>query len=78
MNLCQYKNALGKPSEGLHSFKIFNLALVDIVLTLIAAYILHRIFDINIYKTIIFLFLFGIICHRIFCVKTTVDLLLFG
>ena len=77
--LCEYKNALGKVGEGIHSFRIFNIAVADVVMTILAAYIIH-LFIPN-YKFIyilLFLFLLGIISHRIFCVKTTVDKFLFG
>ena len=33
VNLCCYHNALGKPDEGVHKYRIFNLAIADIVLT---------------------------------------------
>lgn len=35
MNLCKYKNILGEPGKGVHSYRIFNIAIVDVLLTLI-------------------------------------------
>ena len=29
--LCKYKNALGVPGKGIHSYRICNLAIVDII-----------------------------------------------
>ena len=75
--LCQYKDSLGKPGEGVHKYRIFNIAIVDVVLTIIIALLLSYLFKINFFIMLIILFLLGIIIHRIFCVRTTVDKLLF-
>ena len=77
MNLCKYKDALGKPDVGIHSYRIFNIAIADVIMTFIAAFIISYFYNISFIKTSIFLFILGIILHRIFCVKTTIDKLLF-
>ena len=77
MNLCKYKDALGKPNVGIHSYRIFNIAIVDVIMTFIGAFIISYFYNISFIKTSIFLFILGIILHRIFCVKTTIDKLLF-
>ena len=78
--LCKYKNALGVPGKGIHSYRICNLAIVDIILTLLGARILQvLIFPESEYLYILGgLFLLSIILHRMFCVKTTIDKLIFG
>jgi len=76
-DLCKYKDILGKPGEGLHSFRIFNIAIVDVLLTILAAYVISYFTKINIYYTLIGMFILGIISHRLFCVRTTIDKLLF-
>ena len=78
MDLCKYKNILGVPGQGPHSYRIFNIAIVDVLLTLILAYILSYIFKISFVKTSITLFILGILLHRLFCVRTTIDKLLFN
>ena len=78
--LCKYKDIFGKVGEGLHSYRLFNIAIVDVISTIFVAYLL------NIYifpqrsflKLTIILFLLGIILHRIFCVKTTLDKMIFS
>ena len=77
--LCHYKNLLGKPDTGIHSFRIANIAVFDVLITLLFAYILCLLFP-NIPKYIFFIgiFILGIIVHRIFCVKTTINKLLFS
>jgi hypothetical protein len=78
MDLCKYKNILGVPGQGPHSYRIFNIAIVDVILTIIAAYIISYIFKISFVKTSIILFILGIILHRVFCVRTTIDKVLFN
>lgn len=76
--LCQYKDLLGKIDEGIHSYRIFNIAIVDVLLTILGAYIINLFIPkTNYYYILTLLFLFGIILHRIFCVRTTIDKLLF-
>ena len=77
MNLCKYKDALGKPGIGIHSYRIFNIAIADVIMTLIGAFIISYFYNISFIRISIFLFILGIILHRIFCVKTTIDKLLF-
>ena len=76
-NLCRYKNMFGKPGTGVHSYRIFNIAIVDVLLTILAAILIAYIKKISFIKTAIVLFLLGIFMHRIFCVRTTVDKWLF-
>jgi len=73
----QFKDILGKPGQGLHSYRIFNIAIVDVLLTILLAFLISKYFVISIYKTVVVLFLIGIISHRLFCVRTTIDKLLF-
>jgi hypothetical protein len=75
--LCQYKDIFGIPGQGIHKYRIFNIAIFDVLITLIFAFIISYVFNINLIITIVLLFLSGIIVHRIFCVRTTVDKLLF-
>jgi hypothetical protein len=77
IDLCKYKDILGKPGQGVHSFRIFNIAIVDVLLTILAAYILSIFTNYKLVYTIIFMFILGIISHRLFCVRTTIDKLLF-
>jgi len=77
MNLCKFKDIFGKPNTGLHSIRIFNIAIVDVLLTVLLAYIIANVFHTRIYVTLLVLFVSGIILHRLFCVKTTVDKFLF-
>lgn len=77
---CKYKDILGKPKTGLHSYRVFNIAVVDFLLTILLAkffefYIMK---GIPFWKILIVTFILGMVIHRIFCVKTTIDKLLFS
>ena len=76
--LCQYKDIFGKPNKGIHSYRIFNIAIVDVLLTILLALFISYIFKFNFWITLLIIFLIGIIIHRIFCVRTTVDKILFS
>jgi len=79
INFCRFKNLLGVPKKGVHRFRFMNLAIVDVALTFILAYLLkHYIFEETHYGIILGVcFLSGIFLHRLFCVKTTIDKFLF-
>jgi hypothetical protein len=72
--LCKFKNIFGKVGTGVHSYRLFDIAIVDVLLTLLLALILK--WFIPKYKYIYILisvFIIGIIMHYIFCVDTTVN-----
>ncbi len=77
MNLCKYSNIFGEPNKGIHSYRLFNVAIVDVLGTVFISYIIHKITKIKLYIINIILFSLGIVLHRIFCVNTTIDRLLF-
>lgn len=77
MRLCKYRNALGEPGKGAHSIRLFNIAVVDLILTILVAAILHWVFKIPFIISVVLMLLFGIIMHRLFCVRTTFDKILF-
>jgi hypothetical protein len=35
--LCEYSDIFGKPNQGIHSIRIFDIAIVDVLLTIIVA-----------------------------------------
>jgi hypothetical protein len=78
VSLCKYKDILGKPNQGLHSYRIFNIAIVDVLLTILGAYLISYFMNYKFIYTLLGMFILGIFLHRIFCVRTTIDKLLFG
>jgi hypothetical protein len=75
---CKYNNIFGKVNTGVHSVRIWNLAIVDIAVVFVIASIIKSYFPhYNYTNILVILFVAGIVMHRLFCVRTTVDKLLF-
>jgi RsiW-degrading membrane proteinase PrsW (M82 family) len=89
--LCKYKNIFGAPNTGIHSYRLFNIAIVDVLAVFIIAIVITMIW----YRytkskskknkkywvfviTLISLFILGIFAHWLFCVDTTVHKYLFN
>jgi hypothetical protein len=77
MDLCKYKNILGEPGKGIHSYRLFGVAIADVIMTIIAAALISYFFKYSFIATLITLFILGIVLHKLFCVRTTIDKLLF-
>jgi hypothetical protein len=77
--LCKYNELFGKVGKGVHSIRIFNIAIIDVLLTILGAYLIHLYIPNSEFLMILLIaFSSGIILHRLFCVKTTIDNFLFG
>jgi hypothetical protein len=75
---CLYKNIFGEPNTGVHSYRLAGFAIADILLTIVAALIVSWTMKSNFLLTLAIFFLTGIIFHRIFCVSTALDIMLFA
>ncbi len=75
---CKYKNIFGEPGTGAHSYRFFGIAIVDAGLTILLAIAIAWTFKWNIWMVLFFVFLSGILMHRLFCVDTTVGKFIFG
>lgn len=78
MDLCKYKDILGEPRKGVHSYRLYDVAIVDVILTLIGAYFISKIINASFIIVSIVLFVLGIIMHKLFCVETTINKILFS
>jgi hypothetical protein len=67
---CPYAFIFGKPNEGPHSIRFGGYAVVDSVATILVAILITYIWNIQLWKTIIVLFVLGEILHYIFGVQT--------
>lgn len=76
-SLCQRKDMFGAPRTGAHAYRLFDLALVDVLGTVAIGWALAKLAGWSPWKTIGICFLLGIVFHRLFCVRTTIDTLLF-
>ena len=80
MLFCQYRDIFGKVGEGVHSYRIFDVAIIDTLATILVAFIVWWFFakKTNFFLILFAFFIFGILAHYLFCVKTTVGKMLFG
>jgi hypothetical protein len=74
--VCPFRDLFGAPRTGAHSIRIpiLDIALVDTVLTFIAAWLLQRVFfrETPYLTVLLILAILGEILHVVFCVKTPV------
>lgn len=86
--LCQFSSVLGEPNKGIHSYRIFGLAAVDLGLSLLLASIiavvsysfLSKKYEMKKYNflvllliSILIVFISGIKAHQLFCVETKLN-----
>jgi Kef-type K+ transport system membrane component KefB len=64
---------IGLPGQGVHSYRIFNVAYMDVIVVLVAAILIAWAMKWSYMRTIIGIFILGIIVHKALCVGTTVD-----
>ena len=72
-----FDKIIGVPNVGIHSYRIFDIAYMDIIVVLIGSIFLAWLLSWSYVKTIIGMFVFGIVVHRVLDVRTTVDKWLF-
>jgi len=77
VDLCRYKDIFGRPREGAHAYRLFDIAIVDVTATVLLAFVISRVSSHSFWKSLVVLFIIGIISHRAFCVRTKVDKLVF-
>lgn len=75
--LCKYKNLFGEPNTGLRKYRIFDIALYDTLVVIVIGYFISYFSGYPLWATLVVLFVSGIILHRLFCVRTGVDKILF-
>ena len=82
MIFCKYKNILGIPGKGIH-FRIYNIAIIDVLFTFLGAKLIQKIllrykYELNYFVILSLLFIMGILLHKLFCVETTINKLIFS
>ena len=70
LSSCPYANIFGEPKTGVHSIRIFGFALIDTLLTIIAAFVISKSYKINFWYSLLGLFVLGEVLHYIFGVNT--------
>jgi hypothetical protein len=75
--LCKYKDMIGKPGTGIHSLRFMGVAILDVIVTLIGCILISYYTKYSLLLVSIIVFSLGILAHRLFCVRTAVDKILF-
>ena len=60
MSLCKYKDLFGKPGEGIHSWRIFDIGVIDVLVTIASAYLISFFSGIRLLYFLPAFFLLGI------------------
>lgn len=77
---CKPSTIFGEPNKGVHAYRIFGLAAVDLIGTIIIAYLIARFVKweqlgknmwIRFFVVFMLLMLLSLILHKLFCVHTT-------
>lgn len=75
---CQYKDILGRPNEGFHAAKLFGLARNDLIGTIIIVLLIAYANGFNYITSLFIAFILIVIVHRLFCVNTALNVMIFG
>jgi hypothetical protein len=71
------KNLIGTVNKGVHKYKIFNIAVFDVIVTIISAKLIAVLFRKYFFIILLCLLKLSIVVHRWKGVRTTVDRYLF-
>jgi len=71
------KNLIGTVNKGVHKYKIFNIAVFDVIVTIISAKLIAVLFKKYFICILLCLLKLSIVVHRWKGVRTTVDRFLF-
>ena len=76
--LCKYRDVFGKPNTGFHSIRLLDVAILDVIGTLLIAWATSALFNAPLWLTIFLWFAIAVFMHRIFCVNTTINKIIYG
>ncbi len=68
----------GKEREGIHAIRFFDIAIIDVIFTVLGGIVIAKVMKWNVILCIVVLFVIAIIAHRAFCVNTKINTILFG
>jgi ABC-type polysaccharide/polyol phosphate export permease len=68
---CEYSDIFGKPNEGVHAERLFGMAKVDLVMTMVVVIIISIVFGVSMLKTGLIVFTLAQMMHVLFCVNTS-------
>ena len=75
---CRYKDVFGAPGTGVHAYRIFGMAAVDIACTALAALWVASATRWSAWVVFAALLVLSVPVHRAFCVETTLTRAVLG
>jgi hypothetical protein len=76
--LKKYSNIFGEPNTGFHSARLLDIAIYDLLGTIAISGVISYFLKYNFFLVLIIIMIIAILLHRIFCVNTTINKLIFG
>lgn len=76
--LCKFRHIFGREGEGAHAYRVANIAVVDLALTVVGAWLLARWMARPFWLVFAAVMVIGVLVHRMFCVETTLTKIVFS
>ena len=77
IDLCKYRHIFGVEKEGVHKYRLLDVAVVDTVLTILLALGIALYFRISFLIVFFVLLVVATLLHWLFCVETTITNIFF-
>lgn len=77
-SFAKYSNIFGEPKTGFHEFRILDVAVNDLLGTVVISGLISYNYDFSFLSVFLFFIVLGIAFHRLFCVNTTINKIIFG
>jgi hypothetical protein len=72
-SLCKFRHVFGEERKGVHSFRLLDIAIVDVALTLLVSWMTSSFYKIPFGIVLCGFLLLGMLLHWMFCVDTTIN-----
>ena len=78
VEFCKYRHIFGIENEGVHKYRLLNIAVVDTVLTMLLAFAIAIYFKTSFLLVFFILLVIATLLHRLFCVESTITKIVFS
>jgi hypothetical protein len=75
--LCKFRHIFGKERQGIHAYRFLDIAIVDLLLTILVAYLISKYWKFKFWIVLLILLVLSVLAHLLFCVKSKFVSLLF-
>jgi hypothetical protein len=75
---CKYRHIFGEERKGFHSYRFLDIAIGDFLLTATVSLCIAYMFNVTFHTTLLVALFIGILAHRLFCVNTKLNSIIFG